>query len=368
MDEYTPSLPAMAAYFGSTDAFMQLSLSLYMLTFAFSQILLGPLSDAFGRRPVLIYATPIFFIGNVVCILANHAEVLLLGRVIMGLGVGALAFTASALIVDTFKGKELSQVASNFSTAYSFVPIAAPVVGGILQHQFGWRSNFIFILLVSLLVYLIYFFWAPETKIIKAGERKNILPSYRAVVTSKKFWFSVLSIFAIWTAIISFSVMAPFLYQKKYGFSPWEYGFLAMFVGFGVLLGNATNSRALKKHKPEAIVNFALRMWLVVGVLFLGITFLEPHAWVTTAFVFLTTYAGGIAFPNLYAIGASSVPEYNGTANAMMGGFMLFGATAVTAFETMLDAASSFDLAAVYLALACICFLFSRGLRGDFVS
>lgn len=145
IDEYAPSLPAMVHALNGTQTLLQLSISIYMLAFAISQIVLGPLSDRFGRRPIIVWATPVFLVGTILCILSHSAPMLLVSRFIQGLGIGAFALTASSLIADVFSGDQLHRVTSMFSTTYSFVPIVAPVIGGYIQA--GKRILFLFLLL-----------------------------------------------------------------------------------------------------------------------------------------------------------------------------------------------------------------------------
>lgn len=369
VDEYTPSLPAMVKYFDSTAALLQLSVTIFMLTFACSQAFFGPLSDMIGRKKIFLWIAPIFFIGNLLALFSSNIAVFLIGRGIMGIGAGVMAFTVSVLLADSFHGEKLNRVASYFSTGYSLVPISGPVVGGLLQRYFGWHANFMFIMTVFSAVYFVYVLGAPETNKNPTGYSFNrLLAGYKAVLTSRKFVLSVLSLFAIWGTIISFSVMGPFLYQNIYGVTPAVYGIFALFSGLGVLCGNLSNTQVLKRVHPKKIVWTGLALWLVTASMFFAWSLFESNALGVTIFTFLTTYAGGLIFPNLYAIGASSVPKYNGAANALMGTCILIGAVVITSIETRLNAHSAIDLAAVYLILACVSTLFTIGLNKDFVT
>ena len=158
LDQYAPSMPSMVNQLHTTTASVQLSISIYLLTCGISTLFWGPLSDRFGRRRITLVSMPIFLLGSLFCIFANHIGILLFGRAVQGIGVSSCSFLGAAIMSDVFEGRMLNRVSSYFSATYSLVPIIAPVVGGYLQKWYGWRMNFIFLFALILAFYLIFLF------------------------------------------------------------------------------------------------------------------------------------------------------------------------------------------------------------------
>ena len=151
VDEYAPSLPAMVRFFDSSVSAMQLSISVFLLTLGIGQVVMGPLSDRYGRRIILIIGIALYLVGTAACIVADSVWLLMAGRAVQGLGIASCAMTATTLIGDSFKGDEIGRVTSYFSLTYGLVPILSPVVGGHIQDLWGWQANFGFMFVVAAL-------------------------------------------------------------------------------------------------------------------------------------------------------------------------------------------------------------------------
>ena len=354
VDEYTPSLPHMVHALGATVSLMQLSVTFYMLTFAIVQVVLGLLSDRFGRKPIVLWVFPLFFIGTLLCIFAHSAGMLIAGRLLQGAAMGVSA-CAPAMMSDSFSGKELAWVSGLFATVYSFIPISAPVIGGLLQDWFGWRSNFIFMLVLSAIIYLLLLIKMPETH--KPGIEhklsiKNILGNIATVVGNRQYITSVLATALTWTTFVVFSVMAPFLIEQRLGFNATAYGFMALVVGVGFLVGNLKNNFLLKRVKQSAVIWLGLLTMLVMALVLMLLPSLGLfNAWSVMLPIFVLMAGAGMAMPNLYGNAVAAVPEYAGIAGALIGGLILIVATIVTGLITRLHAHSVVAMAAVYLLM-----------------
>ncbi len=361
IDEYTPSMPHMLSALNSTTVMMQLTVTFYMLTFALSQFFLGYVSDGIGRRKVLLYTYPLFFIGSVFCIVAHSDVLLIVGRVIQGFGVGACALVGPALMSDCFEGPELTKISSYYSTVYAFVPISAPIIGGLLQDWLGWRYNFGFMLLVAVVTYILYLFKLEETHTPGEQHRMSVrgfVRNYWSVLSHIKYITNVLCMILVWAPIVVFSIIAPFIMQNVLGFSAAAYGFQALLVGLGFFVGNLINSAMIRFTSPKNIIVLGVCVMILTAVVMLILAMCGVvNAWSIMVPVFVIMIGGGMSFPNMYANAISSVPEFGGIAGALIGSLILTGGVIITAIITQFEAHSPVTLAGIYVVMSVICLL-----------
>lgn len=360
IDEYTPSMPYMLHVFGVDASIMQLTITFYLFAFFVSQVVGGILSDRFGRRTPLLLSMPIYLIGCAVAMFASQIHMLMLGRILQGLGVGICALTGPALMADCFKGKELTKVSSYYSTVYSFIPISAPILGGYIQEFLGWQANFAFMLLLGSIIYVFFFFKLPETHAPTEDHKltlTNIWKGYSTVLANKPYMLAVTCLILIWSTFMIFSLMAPFIMQNRLGFSPSQYGLQALLVGLGFFVGNSINNFLISKLGSESLIFIGLMAMVVLSIFLLLLTRVQVNAWTIMGPIFLIMVAAGISFPHLYGRAVSAATQYAGIAGALIGSLILAGAVIITFCITQFDAHSAFVLAALYLVLSLLCLI-----------
>ena len=142
-DLYLPSLPAMTKAFGTNVAQVQLTLSIFIAGFAVSQIIFGPLSDRFGRRPILLIGLWVYFIASIGAVFVESIDALIIWRFVQGVGAGSGPVLARAVVRDLYEGDAAARVLSFMSSAMALAPLVAPILGGQLQVHFGWQANFV---------------------------------------------------------------------------------------------------------------------------------------------------------------------------------------------------------------------------------
>lgn len=366
IDEFTPSMPHMLSVFGVDASLMQLTITVYLLGFALSQAIGGMFSDRFGRRRPLLITMPIFIIGTLVVMFSHSMSVLLLGRVLQGFGMGVSALTGPALMADCFEGDALTKVSGVYSTVYSFIPISAPVFGGFIQDYFGWRANFVFMLILAVVIYAIFVAKLDETHHADASHKlslSNIVLSYKTVLTNKNYMLAVSGLMLVWSSFMVFSVMAPFIIQERLGYSASSYGLMALLVGLGFFVGNALNNFLVKVISPKRIIALGVGIIVLFSVVLLVLPLLGFfNAWTVMVPIFVMMVAAGFTFPHLYAIAVAAVTQYAGVAGALIGSLILVGATIITAVITRLHAHSMIAMASVYLTMALLAIFIVRWL------
>ena len=142
-DMYLPSLPDIARQLGASTAQVQLTISAYLIGFAVGQILYGPVSDRHGRKPVLLAAVALYCVASLACALSTSIEMLIVSRFVQALGGSGGIVLARAIVRDLYSGARAGRELSLISSVMALAPVLAPIVGGVLQTGFGWRSIFV---------------------------------------------------------------------------------------------------------------------------------------------------------------------------------------------------------------------------------
>ena len=245
-DMYVPSLPSIVHNLHTSTAAVKWTLSIYLLGFASLQVVYGPLSDRFSRRPILLIGFAIGIVGSLICAIAPTIQVLLIGRFIQGMGLGSYASLVRSVAQDLYHHNEekLSKMISSLTIIYSIAPIVAPVFGGYLQHYWGWRSVFIVFLCYLSVLSVMAFFKLPETHLQKnkhALHLRKLLSFYGKMLRTPSFIVFVIISSVSLGGILAYYAISPFLYQSKLGMTPIAYGWLALATAIVLLLSRGLN-------------------------------------------------------------------------------------------------------------------------------
>jgi Bcr/CflA subfamily drug resistance transporter len=292
-----PSLPWIAQEFSITPDDAQLLISIYLLGFGPSQLIYGPVSDALGRKPVLLAGLSLALIGLSLAVLGSHSfDLLVLGRFMQGLGAGCCAVLARASMRDSYDHDNLPRALSWVTIVASFTPIIAPVLGGFINHMFGWLAVFISLLSYIALVLIILLFLFSETVATKKPlpNLPSMLRTYKRLITSRYFLsFATIGWFNFSLVVVSISVM-PFIMQIQIGMSSDQYALWALIPAFGLLVGGTICNRVRPVIGTKKMLFVAPVVHLTSAIWFL----LAPLTPLSMMFgQFLLTMGNGIAFP-----------------------------------------------------------------------
>ncbi|HIB69872.1 MAG TPA: Bcr/CflA family efflux MFS transporter [Phycisphaerales bacterium] len=353
IDIFIPSLPSMSTALGVTKSAVSLTIPIYLLAYGLAQPVFGTLADSFGRRLPLIFGTGLFVLGSLIASGADTLEILLFARVLQGIGVSGPAVLTKASLTDAFEGEERMRMANTMTIAWSVGPVMSPVLGGYLQEYYGWNSNFQFLTLYSSLLFLAVLFWWPETAPDRVPLRpKAVLTSYRRVLFHREFYLSVALLGLLYSVMIVFNVLGPFLIQKGLGFTPSEFGRVVLWLGLAWFLGNLSNKRWVRSFPRAQIIRTGLISMLSLAFLMLGIALVTPLGfWSLIIPTFLLFIIGGTVFPNIWGRVLSIFPDAAGTASALMGSLMILGVSVVSAAAGFLSADTAVHLSLTYVFL-----------------
>ena len=360
-DIYTPSLPHIAKDFGTTLNMVQWSLAIYMAGVALTQLIYGPLSEVFGRRHTMIFGVGIFFIGSCVCALSTNIEMLLMGRLIQGLGAGAPSGLWRATFRDIYHGPQLAVYASYLTIIISIVFPMAPALGGYLETAFGWQANFYFMLFYSIVTLLVLIFGFQETNknlLSKAPNLWKVLSVYRVLLCNSIFSGSTFLTFLAYGGMVASVTVAPVLFIHIQGFTPLEFGW-TLCLSSGVSLGLAgwTNGLLVSKLGINRMMCIGLFITGLSGAILSGgyllLGFNTP-----SMVIFLSSLYFGLGFimPNAYAKAFSSLTENIGYASALYSFIQISGGAMIGALSSYVPDQTPLPLAAIIMGCSIVGF------------
>lgn len=353
MNIFLPSLPAMAAWFEAPYALMQLSVALYLMLSAVLQILIGPLSDRYGRRPVLLVAMVIFMLATVGTLVAPSAGVFLAFRMLQAVvAAGMVLSRAIVKDVSVDPGQAASMI-GYVTMGMTLVPMIGPVVGGYLDEYIGWQANFGLLLGMGLLV--LWLIWADlgETAPRSTGGILSQFARYPTILRSVTFWGYCLCAAFASGCFFAYLGGAPYVGNQVYGLTSSEIGKLFALTAVGYASGNFIAGRFSARvgmNRMVLIGTFAT----TGGVALLTVLTLTGLSG-PVVFFGLTIAMGlgnGMSLPNANAGMLSAAPEMAGTASGLGGAIMIGGGAALAALAGALLTPGSTELPLVLLMLA----------------
>ena len=325
MNIFLPSLPGMTAYFDTTYAIMNLSISMYLAFTALLQLFIGPISDQVGRRPVVLISFVIFFIATIGCLLSTSIEVFLIFRMLQACIVTGMVLSR-AIVRDIVEDEKAASMIGYVTMGMAIVPMFAPAIGGFLNDLFGWKANFSMLLFIGIIIAALAYFDLGETNNnISKGFSKQF-KEYPELFKSKRFWaYSFTTVFAS-GSFFSFIGGAPFVSTNSFELSSSAFG-----IYFGVTtLGYVVGSFISGKFSERFGIHFMLLQgsWITALGLLLSLFIFWLGFGSATVFFGCMILAGvgnGMVLPNANAGLLSVRPSLAGSASGIGGAIMLGG-------------------------------------------
>ncbi|MCJ2162975.1 MULTISPECIES: multidrug effflux MFS transporter [unclassified Pseudodesulfovibrio] len=279
-DMYLPAIPALQASWGISFATANLSLVLFMATFSVCLLIHGPLSDRFGRRPVLIYGILLFIAGTILCAVSNSIFTLLVGRCVQAAGAAAASSLALALSKDLYSGPERQKILAYIGVIMALAPMLAPTLGGLMLKFASWRYIFVVQVLLALIgLYGVYRLEEPLTEFTQGG---ILSMAGRYVTVMKNLPFMGLSAGFAMMSLPHFGFIggSTDIYINGFGISEQMFGLYFGFNALGFMLGSFVCTRLVGVYKPLNMLYFTLFAFFGAGVLML---FMGGHSPVAVA-------------------------------------------------------------------------------------
>ncbi|MEQ8586963.1 MAG: multidrug effflux MFS transporter [Thalassobaculaceae bacterium] len=332
-DMYLPSLPALVTDFETDVPTVQLTLSAFMVAFALSMLVYGPLSDRYGRRPVLLGAVALYVVSSIACVFAPTIEALVVARVFQAMGCCAGPVLGRAVVRDVYGRDRAAQVLSYMGTAMALAPAVGPIAGGWLQVMFGWHAVFVVLSLFSLIALVGTYFMLDETNAHRnpyATSPKGILRNYAALLSHRVYVGYLATIAACYCVIFSFISGSSFVLIEVVGLSPDLYGYCFATIVVGYMTGTFISGRFGKAVGGERLILIGGTLGALGGGIMAFFAWTDQVTVLTIVLPQMLAMVGvGFVFPNSQAGAIGPFPEMAGAASALVGFFQMGVASVV---------------------------------------
>ncbi len=321
-----PSTPTLARHFATNYATIQLTLTLFLVAVALMQLVIGPLSDRFGRRPCVNAGIALFVAGSILGAVAETTGVLLVARLLEGAGSGSAFALSRAIIRDTAGRDEAASQIASVTMVMVVAPMIAPYLGGQIENFAGWRAIFWFMTAVGVVVLAMTTLRLPETapNIGGATSFLGIFRAFPALIADRCFVTHVVVLSMSSAAFFAFIAAAPYIVVETMGRGPHVYGAYFVLNAFGYMVGNFAMSRLALRHGTSRMV----RLGLVLSSLALTVALILSFdaAWSPLALFLPLAFnalGNGLTIPGATAEALSARPELAGSAAGLMGALQL---------------------------------------------
>jgi len=346
-----PAFPAIATALHVAPRDLGVTLSSFFLVFALGQVFVGPISDRFGRRRVIVSGLGLFLLGSAICGLAPSLEILVAGRVIQAMGVCATSVLARAIARDLFDGEMLAKALSMIMVAMAAAPGFSPLVGGLIATFFDWRIIFLLVSVVAVILLVAYVSRLGETH---PPDRRaplslpNVIGAYAALAVDVRFICPALAVSLIIGGLYATFAAAPVILMAEIGMTPIQYGLFTAATVF-VVFGAGLAAPRLAARFGALTMAHAGAFLAAAGGLLLLLTYRQPSLVAYAASTVIFLLGMGMANPLGTAIALRPFGARAGLASALIGFLQMAAAAATTALASSLPFATATVLGAMQL-------------------
>jgi Bcr/CflA subfamily drug resistance transporter len=359
-DMYVPSMVAISSSLHTSINLVQSTISWYMFGLACSRLMFGPISDALGRRNPLIFGMLLCLIGSVSCIFATSIYILIIGRLLQGLGAGVGSVISGAIVRDLLHDKVVPK-AFSFISMFNILAIStAPFLGGYVGTYFGWRANFVVMCCFVVLAFCIVIFFLQETN--KYADKNHLMLSkirqnITQIFKNKIFLAYAICVVSVFGMILVWITLGPVLSQEVYKISPIDYGCIALIGGISYAFGAFCNTMLVKYYMVIEIIT--LGSYIIFGAgasAFVFWYFDVIEIWALVVPVVVFSFGASIVLPNSFASAILPFKQIAGTAGAVLGFTQGLGGGVSSAIVALLPDNSQLPIAVAYIVAGVVVF------------
>ncbi len=323
IDMYLPALPALQRELGASASQAQLTLSACLLGLASGQLIAGPLSDRFGRRPPVLFGIAGFVLMSFLCSVAPSITLLIVFRFLQGFAGSAGVVVSRAVIRDLHSGPRAAQMFSLLVLAIGVGPILAPTLGGLILLGTSWRGVFGALAALGLLLLAVAWRFLPETNRFDARSTagvSGILASFGTLLRDRMFVGYVLVMAMGMSTMLAHVAGSSFVMQNLYGVSEQAFGLLFGVIAVGYIGMSQLNARLVARVPMRTLLTFGVGFNLVgASIVFVVINLLDAGLWTLVGGLLLVAMSNGFIGPNVTALALNDYPRIAGSASAMLG-------------------------------------------------
>lgn len=322
---YLPSFPAIQQTFHTTHHAVALSLTFYMLGYALSMLVWGPLSDYIGRKHGLLVALTLFIVTSVGLAITNSILFFMLLRFLQGAGGGGCAVIGRTAIRDVFEREALVKAMSYVSIAFIVALGVFQVLGGHIQNFYQWQDEFWLMGIIGFIALLLIILFFPETTVrsmplIAFKKYKYFLKDYFNIIKNKNFLLAAIGGGIGYGITISFHVISPFLLQEELHLTPMQYGYLGLIISASYLLGTVITNRFVVKFGINRLIQGGIFTIISVGIIMYSLAVFNVfNVYAIMVPLFFVTIGQALIYPCAMALALQSYKEQAGYATGLFG-------------------------------------------------
>lgn len=319
---YLPILPELRTILNTSPELARLTVGIFLAGFAVTQVIWGPLSDRFGRRPILLIGMALSCSGAALAGLADDIYSFIAARLLESIGLGVAPVLARAVLSDALDRPHVAIAMAYCAIGAAIMPALGPIIGGYLNYYVSWRAIFFLLAVYGAFFFLFCLFRLPETKGHKDSDQRPrlVLGIYGTMLRDRRF-VGCLSIYAIsYGGVFGYFAAAPYLFTRDLGYAPREYGFLLIFNIAFYIIGAWVARLLVPRLGIDRIILYAMLAVIISSILFLA---LESFTTLSTLSVLLPIsvfiFGGGFVSPAVNTAAMTAFKEKGGAASALVG-------------------------------------------------
>ena len=362
IDMSLPAQPTLATAFHVSAETAALNLSLFMLAFAFAQVFVGYLSDAIGRRPVMVAGLVVFTVAAVACSLSPTIEVLLVCRALQGAGSAACTVVSRAMVRDTQPAAQAARLLSTMLAVFAIAPMIAPTIGSALLDWFGWRA--VFVGLVATGAFMLTFTHASLNETLPPERRTvatfaGFVRGYRMFFSTRGTRLPILISCASFAGLFAYVAGSPFVLMQGYGVAAEHYGLYFALTAIAIMFGSITGGRMLRAGRsPGVMILIGASIQLVAGAIVVACAAFDLFG--LAGFVgpiCLYFFGSGITGPSATALAMEPLPQLAGTASSAVGSLTMISGSISGYWTTRIGGSTALVFAIVIGTMSAVVFL-----------
>lgn len=362
---YTPAMPTLVTAFGTTEAAVKLTLTAYFLGFTVTQLVCGPISDVWGRRPAVIGFMALYLVGTLMALFAPTIEVLIAARLVQGVGAAVGMAVSRAMVRDLFTGHQSSQVMNLIGLWLILGPAISPGIGGLTLEFLGWRAIFLLMAVYGAAILLAFLTIVPETlaEPQRSMRLQQLANNYLTLLGDPRFLRPALVIGLVIGTLYAMATILPFVLVGRVGLTPVQFGFVMLAQSGGFMIGSLLMRQLLKTSEAPWLVPVGLAVIVVSALLlFLG-AMLKPNVFTVMGPICLLTFGMPFILPSMMTGALAPYPHMAGAASALSGFFQMGAGLLGSLVAAVLDA-PVVALAAITPGMVLVALAAHFGLRG----
>ena len=317
VDLYLPSLPQLAQFFATTPSMTQLTLTTAMIGLAVGQLLLGPMSDKFGRKKPLILSLVIYIISTVCIIFSPNVETMIVLRVVQGLSSAGSVVISRAVATDLYRGREMTRFFGLLMTINGIAPIISPILGSLLLEYVSWKGVFAFLALIGLVV-LVFCFRLKESLMPENRLSGSILSTFSTfgIIVKNRLFMSYVGIESfLLGAMFAYIAASPFILQSFYGLSAFAFSLCFGANGAALVIGSNIGG----KLPNRTALSLGVLGFFVAALYTIVLLLIQPYWFFVEIGFFSMLLMMGLTFPAISSLAMESERQYAGSASALLG-------------------------------------------------